>query len=126
MSKFKKIIVAVFLFIPLMFFSGCNCSGDGSNGNTNKTTYTVHFITNSPVTFNIDPYEVKAGDTIIEPKRPSSFQSPYNENHEIDGYMYVYTFIGWCEDAELTKPFTFTTPINSNLDLYAKYDIRQM
>ena len=125
MSKLKKILMIVFLFIPIMmFFPGCNCSGGKGNGNTDDTTYTVTFITNSPVTFNIGPYEVEAGKTIVEPKRPSTFESVYNADHEIDGYTYIYSFIGWFEDPEFNTPWTFTKPVNSNMTLYAKYDIR--
>lgn len=127
MSKLKKILIIVFVFMPLIFFSGCGCTANNNNGNLNNdTTYTVKFITNNPVTFNIGPYEVKAGDTVMEPDRPKSFESIYNADHEVDGYKYIYTFIGWFEDENFEKSFTFTTPINSDINLYAKYDIRQM
>ena len=125
MNRLKKILLVVFLFIPIMmFFPGCNCSGGGGNGNNDNSVYTVTFYTGSHVTFNIDPQEVKAGDTVREPKKPSMFESNFNENQEIDGKVYVYSFVGWYEDPEFTKLWLFTNKVNSDIQLYAKYNIR--
>ena len=127
MNKLKKFLVVVFLFIPIMmFFPGCSCSGDGGNNNNNSNaTYTVTFYTMSPVTFNIPIQEVKDGDKVIEPKRPSTFVSNRNENDEVDGYMYTYTFIGWYEDMEYTKLWLFSNEVHGNLDLIAKWKIQR-
>ena len=118
MNRLKKILLIVFAFIPVMLFcSGCNCSGGGGDGEVDDSTYTVCFITNSPIDFNIGPYEVKAGDTIFEPKRPSMFEKV----HE-DGYTYVYSFVGWYKDPETWKElWKFSDEVHSNLTLYAKW-----
>ena len=121
MKKVRKILIIVLVFIPIMLFcSGCNCSGDNNSGSGNSdATYSVHFITNSPVTFNIGPYEVKDGDKLIEPARPSTFEKV----HE-DGYTYIYSFVGWYQDAECTKLWAFGDEVHSNLTLFAKWDVR--
>lgn len=124
MNKLKKILVVVIFFIPiLLFFPGCSCSG-GGNDVTNDTTYTVTFYTGSYVTFNIDPQEVKDGNKVIEPKRPSTFESNRNADDVIDGYTYIYQFVGWYEDIEFTKLWLFSNEVHSDLNLFAKYDIR--
>lgn len=119
MNKFKKIIMVIVLFVPIIFVSGCNCSGGNSNSTTNDTVYSVRFITNNPIDFNIGPIEVMDGDTLIEPKRPSTFKKVHD-----DGKYYIYSFAGWFQDAELTTPWLFTYEVHSDLDLFAKYSIR--
>jgi hypothetical protein len=120
MNKFKKIIVAIVLFVPLIFFSGCNCTGgNNSSSTTNDTVYSVRFITNNPIDFNYNTQEVKDGDTVVEPKRPSTFK----QAHE-DGKYYIYSFVGWFQDSELTTPWMFSYEVHSDLDLFAKYSIR--
>ena len=119
MNKLKKVIVLIVLFVPIMFFSGCNCSGRGKSSVTNDTVYSVRFITNNPIDFNYATQEVKDGDTVVEPKRPSTFKKV----HE-DGRYYIYSFSGWFQDAELTTPWLFSYEVNSDLDLFAKYSIK--
>lgn len=64
------------------------------------------------VTFNIDGKEttktVKQGTVIEEPVVS-----------EKEGY----TFGGWYTDSEFTTKYEFTSEVNSNMTLYAKYDI---
>lgn len=121
MNRLKKILLIVFVFIPVaLFCSGCNCSGESSEP-VDDTTYTVCFITNSPIDFNIGPYEVKSGDTLFEPKRPSMFEKVHD-----DGYTYIYSFVDWYEDPETWKtPWLFTNKVYSNLTLYAKWSTTQ-
>lgn len=125
MERIKRILIVVVFFIPIMlFFPGCSCSSGGDNDTTSDTTYTVTFYTGSHVTFNIDPQEVKDGGRVIEPKRPSMFESNRNENDEIDGHIYVYSFVGWYEDSAFTKLWLFSNEVHGDITLFAKWDIR--
>lgn len=66
------------------------------------------------VTFNTDggsevaSKTVEFGNTVEEPASPSK------EN---------YTFEGWFTDSECTTPYDFSSPVESDLDLYAKWNI---
>jgi len=81
-------------------------------GETAECTVTVNPYT---VTFNsnggsdVNPITgVNPGSTITEPMAPT--------------YDYG-TFAGWCSDANLTTLFVFSTPINGNITLYAKWNL---
>lgn len=125
MDRIKKILIVVIFFIPiLIFFPGCSCSGDGSGNSNSDTTYTVTFYTGSHVTFNINPQEVKDGGKVIEPKRPSMFESDFNAEGQIDGHKYVYSFVGWYQDSDFKTLWLFTNEVHSDLTLFAKWDVR--
>ena len=58
--------------------------------------------------------------------------SPVLSQSVADGYVATaptppvktgYTFAGWYSDSSLTTPFVFTTPINADITLYAKWSI---
>ena len=69
-----------------------------------KDTYIVDFESNGG-TF-VDSQEVLEGETAYEPKDPTKD---------------CYEFIGWYTDKALTKRFNFSTPITSDMTLYAKW-----
>lgn len=71
--------------------------------------HTVTFVTNSDS--SIDSIDVLDGETISLPADPT--KSPEGG--------YSYTFEGWYTNIGLTVPFNESTPITSNLTLYAKY-----
>ncbi len=71
---------------------------------TTTSAYTVYFDTNGGT--EILSQSVKSGGTAARPFNP-----------EKDGF----TFDGWYKDEELTEPFDFLTPIQSNTTLYAKW-----
>ena len=88
-------------------FNDIDTSGSGSepgSGSTTTEQFTVTFETNggSAITAQI----VESGSTI------SSVSTTK------DGY----TFKGWFTDKALTKSFNVTTPITSDLELYAKWE----
>lgn len=66
--------------------------------------YTVTFITNGSV---VAPVTVNAGGTVSQPANPT-------REH--------YTFDGWYTDAANTNAYVFTTQVNSNVTLYAKWN----
>ena len=72
--------------------------------------YVVTFVTNSASA--IDPIEVLSGETIALPANPTKDPDASN----------TYTFEGWYTNEGLTVPFNPSTPITSNVTLYAKYD----
>ena len=49
---------------------------------------------------------VEKGKTVAQPSNPTRS---------------YFTFDGWCTDAAGTTPYVFTTPVNGNVDLYAKW-----
>ena len=66
--------------------------------------YTVTFDVDGTQTYS----QVKSGKTVIEPTAPTK-----------EGY----TFDGWYTDSELTTKYEFTNIVNSNIVLYAKFNI---
>lgn len=69
------------------------------------TKYTVDFNTNGGS--SISSIEVEEGNKITEPTKPVR-----------DGY----TFIGWYTDAKLSNKFDFNSTIDSDTELYAKWE----
>ena len=49
---------------------------------------------------------VEKGKTVAQPSNPTRS---------------YFTFDGWCTDAKGTTPYVFTTPVNGNVELYAKW-----
>ena len=70
-----------------------------------KETHIVEFDSNggSPV----DDQEVLEGDTAIKPDDPTRD---------------CYDFVGWYTDANLTEKYDFSTPVTSDMTLYAKWE----
>ncbi len=58
---------------------------------------------------DVSPQYVENGGTAYEPY----------------AYRYGATFVCWCSDPELTTEFNFNTPIENDITLYAKWEIRE-
>ena len=68
--------------------------------------YTVTFDSNGGS--SVPRQTVKSGEQAIEPTQPQKTG---------------YTFEGWYSNSQLTNRFNFTTPITSNITLYAKWQL---
>lgn len=82
---------------------------------TNFTGYDFTIPVNYTVTFDYGggdkkTVEVVSGSLVEQPATPTK-----------EGY----TFAGWYQDAELTTPFNFSTPIKKNMTLYAKWQANE-
>ena len=85
-----------------------NASYHGSDTDTDAdegTTYTVTFHSNGGST--VDSQTVTAGETARIPTVPIR-----------SGFM----FVNWYTDTGLTSLYNFNTPVNGNVDLYAKWN----
>lgn len=72
-------------------------------------TYTVTFDANGSDVENLPEVQrVKAGECAVEPDEPTKL---------------IHDFGGWYTDSSCTNPFDFSTPITSNITLYAKWNI---
>lgn len=69
-----------------------------------KDTYVVTFETNGGT--EVEAQSVEFGQTVSQP-----------ENPEREGYV----FYGWYKDQLLSEPYDFSTPVESNITLYAKW-----
>lgn len=70
--------------------------------------YRVEFMMNGHGGYRPSDQTVKSGEKAVEPETPSDE---------------LYTFRGWYSDKELTKEFSFDTPIIKDTTLYAKWDL---
>lgn len=86
-------------------YSSQSAYNDYCLSQSSNTQYTVTFNSNGGS--NIDTRTVVAGYVL-----PTSSYTPTRSG---------YTFVGWYTDSALTSPFSFSTPINSNMTLYAKW-----
>ena len=84
-------------------------TGDENNPNNpdtpNKETFTVTF--NTVGGSSVSNATVSSGDTVAAPADPT--KSGYN-------------FVGWYSDSSYTNKWQFTTPVRSNIILYAKWE----
>lgn len=81
---------------------------------------------------------VKIGEASIDEDVIHPYTVTFDDNYEggnthviqtISGWTVLpylakrngYTLVGWCTDSELTTAFNFSTPITSNITLYAKW-----
>ncbi|MBQ4237586.1 MAG: InlB B-repeat-containing protein [Treponema sp.] len=78
--------------------------GENELSLTLKTARTVTFDTNEGS--SVDPQIIIDGKTAVKPKAPTK-----------DGFI----FDGWYEDAELETEFNFSTPVSSDITLFAKW-----
>ena len=69
-----------------------------------KDIYLVEFDSNGGT--SVDDQEVVEGDTATRPKDPT---------------RHCYEFAGWYIDSSLTKKYDFSTPVTSDMTLYAKW-----
>lgn len=112
MKKKNLIINILLLIFALCLIVRTSCSSDGGNKENNddswetkpKLKYEVSFYNRSRF---IDSQEVEEGLFV---------QRPDNPDDEEDS-----RFIGWYENANFTKRFNFNTPIEKNINLYARY-----
>jgi formylglycine-generating enzyme required for sulfatase activity len=113
MKKKNLIINILLLIFALCLIVRTSCSNDGGNKENNddswettkpKLKYEVSFYNRSRF---IDSQEVEEGLFV---------QRPDNPDDEEDS-----RFIGWYENANFTKRFNFNTPIEKNINLYARY-----
>lgn len=73
------------------------------------TYYTITFDANGSDVENLPEVQrVKAGECAVEPDEPTKL---------------IHDFGGWYTDSSCTNPFDFSTPITSNITLYAKWNI---
>ncbi|MGN0961350.1 MAG: InlB B-repeat-containing protein [Christensenellales bacterium] len=111
-KKWKVILIALLMLPIVVFFPGCNCSCGTDPNQTNKPNnqYIVTFYTNSADTFNIPSQTVNEGNLVRKPENPVK-----------TGYI----FIGWYQDASLTKVWRFEIDtVKSNMTLYARWQER--
>lgn len=112
MKKKNLIINILLLIFALCLIVRTSCSSDGGNKENNddsweakpKLKYVVSFYNRSRF---IDSQQVEEGLFV---------QRPDNPDDEEDS-----RFIGWYENANFTKRFNFNTPIEKNINLYARY-----
>jgi formylglycine-generating enzyme required for sulfatase activity len=113
MKKKNLIINILLLIFALCLIVRTSCSNDGGNKENNddswettkpKLKYEVSFYNRSRF---IDSQEVEEGLFV---------QRPDNPDDEEDS-----RFIGWYENANFTKRFNLNTPIEKNINLYARY-----
>ncbi len=78
-------------------------SSGSVSGGGGSSTFSIRFHANGGTV--VETVKAKKGAVIAEPTTTR------------DGYI----FAGWYTDSEFTKPFDFSTPIKSSLNLYAKW-----
>ena len=87
-------------------------------------TYTVTFNTNCAE--KIDPVTVAEGETVARPADPVSTggitAGLYEGVIDPDAEAGSATFAGWYTDPDFNNPYDFSTPVTSDLTLYAKWD----
>ena len=106
MMKRKLLVIVMAVVMTLscaIGFAACGDTGDGPGGG--GTTYTVTFETVGGTA--IAPVEVNAGDTVARPADPTKTGAEF-----IDWFT-TSTYEG--------EPYDFSTPVNSNLTLYAQW-----
>jgi len=91
-----------------MFIGGL-IDGNKQNISGGSKTYTVTFDANGSDVENLPAVQtVRSGEYAVEPADPTKL---------------IHDFGGWYTDSSCTNPFDFSTPITSNISLYAKWDI---
>ena len=99
------VAIAICLAVTTMF-SGCD-KDDDKDKPSDGDNFKVEFVANGGVTAPADQTVEKGGRAT----EPSAMTNP---NHE--------DFKGWFTTADFTgNPYDFSTPVNSNLKLYAKW-----
>lgn len=125
MKKIKRVSAVLLAISSIVTVSACDFNKDNTKNdqevivddNDNqkdkeKQTYVVTFITNGGS--NINQVSVEEGNKISKPDDPTK---------EADN-LHTYTFDGWFSNEALTDSFDFNTPINGNLNLYARWETR--
>lgn len=110
MKKFART-----LFVAGLLFGVAGCGGGTSTSSepssepsSEVATYLVSFWKNTDGGF-LSEVEVNAGETVARPTDPTW-----------EGY----DFVGWYTDKAYTAEYDFDTPVNGDLDLYAKWNIQ--
>lgn len=109
MKKTKGfLIILLCLVFVFAAFTACKTDetpkGDGGGGNKEPAEYTVTFEVNGGTP--IEPKKVEEGKTVERPADPTK-----------SGFE----FVGWYEDAAFSKEFSFSSPITSDITVYAKW-----
>ena len=106
----KKFLKSV--FISLLVLEAMSCGGGGGSGSDpeespeeeNPTYYKVSFFNNGEV---YNTQTVKSGTHAQRPDNPE-------EDEES-------RFVGWYETPNFTKKFSFSKPVENNVNLYSRY-----
>lgn len=105
---FKKAITSDMTLYAHWSLNGGGGSSSGGGTFDDPITpvyYTVTFITNGGS--NVAAQQVEAGGYVTRPTDP---------------ILAGFTFGGWYSNSDLTIPFTFDTPVSTNITLYAKWN----
>ena len=116
-----------FLAVLFFFLAGCNTGisvtttttsidststtsttsiTDSTTTTSNLPMITIHFESNGGSL--VDAFILEQGSILNAPQDPTQMG---------------YTFIGWFEDVDLTKPYSFGSVITEGITLYAKWDV---
>ena len=90
----------------MTLYAGWTKDEGGSDSGSTKDTVTVTLNSNGG-NIGINKVTIPKGQKLTKPADPTK-----------DGYK----FAGWYTDSSLTKPYDFSTPVNSDITLYAKWD----
>lgn len=90
----------------------------GSAVNANKTVYAGWDLTTATIVLDHN-YEGAPEGGVIKVKAGEKAQKP------ADPVRTGYTFAGWFADYGCTEEFDFSTPVNNNFTLYAKWDLAE-
>jgi uncharacterized repeat protein (TIGR02543 family) len=102
----KRLFGMMTLLVGVMLvfaFIGCD---NGNKDNENDGPFTVKFVANGGTPAPSDK-TIEKGETVTQPPEMT------NSNHE--------DFNGWYTNSACTVPFNFSTLVNSDLTLYAKW-----
>ena len=90
----------------MTLYAGFTKDEGSSDSGSTKDTVTVTLNSNGG-NIGIDKVTIPKGQKLTKPADPTK-----------DGYK----FAGWYTDSSLTKPYDFSTTVNSDITLYAKWD----
>ncbi|MGM9970799.1 MAG: pectinesterase family protein [Anaeroplasmataceae bacterium] len=106
-KKFKQIVGISLSVAAAVALTGCKEEEPTGGGGTGETTeYTVTFNVNGGTAINSKV--VNSGSTVSKPTDPTKTG---------------YEFKGWYKDAECTQAYDFTSAVNANITLYAKWEV---
>jgi len=101
-----KNLIKLLGIIVLLTIMGCGDDGDPSSPPSGNGPFKVEFIANGGIPAPVD-LTIEKGATATQPPEMT------NANHE--------DFNGWFTNSACTVPFSFSTPITSDIKLYAKW-----
>ena len=105
MAKMKWWLLFIAFFVCIFSSASCNLLNMEEDEEEKKTVYyTVSFSTSGGS--SVLAQAVESGKTVSKPADPSKYKCRFD---------------GWYTDTACTKSFDFSTPITSNVTLYAKW-----